>query len=80
LTTGDPTPTIGAQGALRMAVSHYRFYFKKDGHTMAAEVAECDGDDVALEQAKELLAKSTFSTMEVWQGNRKVDVIQKGAS
>lgn len=62
-----------------MAVSHYRFYLKKDGHTMAAEVAECDGDGAALEQAKELLAKSTFNILEVWQGPRKVDVIKNGA-
>ena len=62
-----------------MAISCYRFYFKKDGQTFAADVIECDGDSAAVEKAKELLPLSTtFNMMGVWQGDRKVGVVERG--
>ena len=63
-----------------MASSHYRMYFMRAGHTYAAEVVECDGDGVAIEKAKELLTASEFSTMEVWQGSRKVGFVERAPS
>ena len=60
-----------------MTVSFYRFFFMTHGHTVAAEVLECDGDSTAVEKAKELLAASSFSTMVVWQGTRRVGVVER---
>lgn len=64
---------------LRMAASHYRFYYQRDGQTFAAEVLECDSDSDAMVKAKELLAMSTtFRLIEVWQGARKVGIAERG--
>ena len=54
-----------------MNVSFYRFFLRRDGMTVGAEVLECDGDASALEKAKELLSESQTRLMEVWQGARK---------
>jgi hypothetical protein len=60
-------------------MAFYRFYLQRDGQTFAAEVLECDSDDIAMQKAKELLAMSTtFRLMEVWQGSRKVGVVERG--
>ena len=60
-------------------MGHYRFYLQRDGQTFAAEVLECNSDSDAIEKAKELLVNSTtFRTMEVWQGTRKVGVVERG--
>ena len=62
------------------AASYYRFFLKRDGHTFAAEVLECDSDSDAMATAKELLEKSTtFRVMEVWQGSRMVGTVERGA-
>jgi len=62
-----------------MTASYYRFYLQRNGHTFAAEVLECESDAAAVEKAKELLAASTmFHFMEVWQGSRKVGVVDRG--
>ena len=59
-----------------MAVTYYRFYLRRDGQTIPAEILECDSDSDAL--AKELLALSTtFHLMEVWHGTRKVGIAEK---
>ena len=59
---------------------YYRFYLKRNGHTFAAEVLECNGDSDAMAKAKELLALSTtFQLMEVWQGTREVGVVTRGS-
>jgi len=64
-----------------MAAGHYRFYLQRDGQTFAAEVLECDSDSDAIVKAKELLANSTtFHVMEVWQGARKVGIVEKGSA
>ena len=64
-----------------MAASHYRFYLQRDGQTFPAEVLECDSDSDAMVQARELLAMSTtFRLMEVWQGTRKVGIVEKGSA
>ena len=61
-----------------MAPSHYQFYLQTDGQTFPAEVLECDSDSDAIVKAKELLATSTtFHLMEVWQGTRKVGVVDR---
>ena len=62
-----------------MAAGHYRFYLQRDGQTFPAEVLQCDNDSNAVEKAKELLALSmTFRLMEVWQGYRKVGIVERG--
>jgi len=62
-----------------MTASHYRFYLQRDGQTFPAEVLECDSDSDAMVKAKELLAMSmTFRLMEVWQGSRKVGIVERG--
>lgn len=63
-----------------MNLSFYRFFFRRDGMTVNAEVFQCDGDTAAIEKAKELLGASSVATMEVWQGSRKVGVVEKGQS
>jgi hypothetical protein len=64
-----------------MAASSYRFYLQRDGHTFAAEVLECESDSDAMVKAKDLLAMSTtFRLMEVWQGTRKVGIVEKGSA
>lgn len=61
------------------AMTFYRFYLLRDGHTFPAEALECESDSAALEKAKELLAMSTtFHSMEVWQGSRKVGAVERG--
>jgi hypothetical protein len=67
-------------GAARMAISYYRFYLERDGQTFAAEIQECDSDSDAMVKARELLAMSTtFHVMVVWQGTRKVGIVEKGS-
>ena len=62
-----------------MVASHYRFYLQRDGQTFPAEVLECDSDSDAMVKARELLAQSTtFRLMEVWQGTRKVGIVERG--
>jgi hypothetical protein len=62
-----------------MTATWYRFYLQRNGHSFAAEVLECESDSAALEKAKELLSMSTaFHLMEVWQGSRKVGVVERG--
>jgi hypothetical protein len=46
--------------------------------TVNAEVFQCDGDVAAVEKAKELLDASSFTLMEVWQGTRKVGIVERG--
>lgn len=61
-----------------MAPGHYRFYLQRDGQTFAAEVLQCDSDSDAMVKAKELLVNSTtFRTMVVWQGTRKVGIVER---
>ena len=61
-----------------MAPGHYRFYLQRDGQTFAAEVLQCDSDSDAMVKAKELLVSSTtFRTMVVWQGTRKVGIVER---
>jgi len=61
------------------ANKHYRFYLQRHGHTFAAEIMECENDSDAMAKAKELLTLSTmFHLMEVWQGTRKVGVVERG--
>jgi hypothetical protein len=59
-----------------MNLSFYRFFFKSRGATVATEVFQCDGDSAAAEKAKQLLSASSFNTMEVWQGTRKVGIVE----
>jgi hypothetical protein len=62
-----------------MTAGYYRFYLQRDGQTFAAEVLECDSDSDAMEKAKEMLASTiTFHLMEVWQGNRRVGLVERG--
>ena len=62
-----------------MAASHYRFYLQRDGQSFAAEILECESDSDAIVKAKELLSLSTtFRLMEVWQGTRKVGIVERG--
>jgi hypothetical protein len=62
-----------------MTASYYRFYHQSDGQTFAAEVLQCESDSEAIVKAKELLAMSTtFRLMEVWQGSRKVGIVERG--
>jgi hypothetical protein len=62
-----------------MTASYYRFYLQRDGQTFAAEVLQCESDSEAIVKAKELLAMSTtFRLMEVWQGSRKVGIVERG--
>ena len=59
-----------------MPASRYRFSFQRDGQTFPAEVLECESD--AMERARKLLASSmTFGLMEVWQGTRKVGIVER---
>ena len=61
-----------------MAPGHDRFYLQRDGQTFAAEVLQCDSDSDAMVKAKELLVSSTtFRTMVVWQGTRKVGIVER---
>ena len=61
-----------------MTASHYRFYLQRDGQTFPAEVLQCDSDSDAMVKAKELLVSSTtFRTMVVWQGTRKVGIVER---
>jgi hypothetical protein len=48
--------------------------------TVAAEVFQCHGDSSAVEKAKELLSASAFNAMEVWQGSRKVSIVERNSS
>jgi hypothetical protein len=61
-----------------MNLSFYRFFFRRDGVTVSVEVFQCDGDTSAIVKAKELLGQSSFTLMEVWQGARKVGVVERG--
>ena len=63
-----------------MNLSFYRFFFRRDGTTVDVEVLQFDGDASAIEKAKELLGQSSFTVMEVWQGTRKVGIVEKGAA
>ena len=59
------------------ATSYYRFYLQRDSQTFA-EILECSGDSDAMEKAKELLKLTmTFHLMEVWQGTRKVGIVER---
>ena len=60
-----------------MNLRFYRFFFRRDGMTVSAEVLECDGDGTAIEKAQELLGQSSFALMEVWQGTRKVGIVER---
>lgn len=62
-----------------MNLAFYRFFFVNHGSTVAAEVLQCDGDSAAMEKAKALLSESSFSVMVVWQGTRKVGVVEKSS-
>ena len=63
-----------------MVATCYRFYLKRNGHTFAAEVLECENDSDAMAKANELLALSTtFHLMEVWQGTREVGIVKRSA-
>jgi hypothetical protein len=62
-------------------MGHYRFYLQRDGQTFSAEVLECDSDSDAMVKARELLVNSsTFHLMVVWQGTRKVGIVEKGSA
>ena len=62
-----------------MAASQYRFYLRRDDQTFVAEILLFDSDSDAIVKAKELLAMSTsFHLMEVWQGSRKVGIVERG--
>ena len=61
-----------------MNLRFYRFFFWRDGMTVSAEVCQCDGDASAMVKAKELLGQSSFALMEVWQGTRKVGIVERG--
>jgi hypothetical protein len=64
-----------------MAASTYRFYLWRDGQTFPAEILEFDSDSDAMVKAKDLLVMSTtFRLMEVWQGSRKVGIVERGSS
>jgi hypothetical protein len=60
-----------------MNVSFHRFFFRRDGTTVSTEVFQCDGDGSAIEKAKELLGQSSVTLMEVWQGTRKVGIVER---
>ena len=60
-----------------MNLSFYRFFFRKEGVTVGAEVFECDGDSSAIEKARELLSDSKHKLIEVWQGTRKVGIVER---
>jgi hypothetical protein len=61
-------------------MGQYRFYLQREGLSFPAEILECESDSDAMVKARELLAMSTtFDLMEVWQGTRKVGIVQKGA-
>lgn len=60
-----------------MTVESYRFYFKNNEQSVAADVVECDGDGDAVEKAKQLLSASQFEIMEIWQGSRKVGIVER---
>jgi hypothetical protein len=60
-----------------MTIESYKFYFKNDEQSVAADVLECDGDADAVQQAKQLLSVTQFEIMEIWQGSRKVGVIER---
>jgi hypothetical protein len=49
-----------------MTAGFYRFFFMSHGHSIAAEVLECEGDAAALEKARQLISNSNFSVMEIW--------------
>jgi hypothetical protein len=60
------------------APGYYRFYLQRNGQTFAAEILEYGGDSDAMAKAKDLLASMmTFRRMEVWQGTRKVGVVER---
>jgi len=61
-----------------MTLSFYRFFFRQHDVTVRAEVFECDGDAAALEKAKALLSSSQHGLIEVWQGARKVGIVERG--
>jgi hypothetical protein len=62
------------------ANKHHRFYLQRDGQSFAAEVLECDCDSDAMEKAKGLLGSSmTFHTTEVWQGSRRVGIVERSS-
>lgn len=46
--------------------------------TVNAELFQCDGDAAAIEKVKELPDVSNIARMEVWQGTRKVGVVERG--
>jgi hypothetical protein len=60
-----------------MNLNFYRFFFRRDSVTVSAEVFQCDGDASAMVKAKDLLGQSSFTLMEVWQGARKVGVVER---
>jgi hypothetical protein len=61
-----------------MTARYYRFYLQRDGQTFVAEVLECASDSDAMVKAKELLSLlTTFHLMEVWQGTRKVGIVER---
>ena len=62
---------------VRLQGSFYRFYFMNHGCTVAAEVLECNSDGAALEKAKELFSERSVGTTVVWQGTRKVGIIER---
>jgi hypothetical protein len=64
-----------------MAASTYRVYLWRDGQTFPAEILEFNNDSDAMVKAKDLLLMSaTFRPMEVWQGIRKVGIVERGFS
>ena len=61
-----------------MRAAYYRFFLQRDGQTLTAEIREWNGDSDAIAKAKELLALSTtFYLMEVWEGTRKVGIVER---
>ena len=69
--------TAPETGVGRMALSSYEFNLIKHGRTLATELMECDDDGDAMQKAKQLLSVSTFNSIEVWQGARKVGVAER---
>ena len=61
-----------------MNLNFYRSFFRRDGITVGAEVFQCDGDTAAMEKAKELLGQSSFALMEIWEGTRRVGIVERG--
>lgn len=53
-------------------MAHYRCYFTKGDHIVAAENIEAVDDAAALLAAEQLVTSSKHPSIEVWQGKRIV--------